>query len=129
MADENINVSDILKKAAVDNKITCAQFFSISQQYSIFPDIMGVEADKEGLKICECQMGLFGCVSGNKIIRPAESVSDRLEELIFSYMDDGKLECKAAWSIAAELKIKKIDVASACENLKIKINKCQLGAF
>lgn len=125
----NENITEILKQAAADNKITCAQAFAISQKQSVFPDLLGVAMNEAKIRICECQMGLFGCGSGNKAVKPAESVSAELEDLIFSYLADGRLECQAAWNIAAELKIRKIDVASACESMKIKINKCQLGAF
>lgn len=126
---DNKNISDVIKEAAVDNKITCAQAFAISHKHSIFPDLIGVAMNEANIKICECQMGLFGCSSGNKIVKPADDVSENLEELIFSHIENDKLGCQAAWSIAAELKIRKIDVASACEKLKIKIDKCQLGAF
>lgn len=122
-------IIDILKNAANDNKISCARLFAISQKECIFPDLLGLAMNEAKIKICECQMGLFGCESGNKTVKPAEHVPENIEDLIFSYLVDGKLECQAAWDIAQDLKIKKIDVASACEKLKIKINKCQLGAF
>lgn len=125
----NENITDILRQTAVDNKITCAQAFAISQKQCIFPDLLGVALDEAKIKICECQMGLFGCGSGNKSVKPAESISEELEDMILTYIVDERLECQAAWNIAAELKIRKIDVASACETMKIKINKCQLGAF
>jgi hypothetical protein len=125
------NIIEIIKHASENNRITCAGAFAISQKESVFPDILGIAIDEAGVKICECQMGLFGCSSGNKIVKPAETVSEELEDMIFSYLDleDGKLSCQAAWEIAAELKIRKIDVACACEKLEIKINRCQLGAF
>ena len=122
-------IIDILKQAAADNKITCAGAFAISQKQSIFPDLLGVAMNESRIKICECQMGLFGCGSGNKTVKPAENVSEKLEDLIITHLEDGRLGCPAAWGIAADLKIRKIDVAAACEKLKIKINKCQLGAF
>lgn len=125
----NDNITAFLKETAVDNKITCAQAFAISQKQCIFPDLLGVAMNEAKIKICECQMGLFGCGSGNKTVKAAETVSDEMEDLIFTYLEDEKLGCLDAWGIAAELKVKKIDVASACEKMKIKINKCQLGAF
>ena len=126
---KNETIIDILKQASADNKITCAQAFAISQKQCIFPDLLGVAMNEAGIKICKCQMGLFGCGSGNKTVKPAENISGELEDLIFTYITDARLGCQEAWDIASELKIRKIDVASACEKLKIKINKCQLGAF
>lgn len=124
------NISEILKENAVDNRISCAKAFLISKQTCIYPNLVGIAMDDLGIKICECQMGLFGCKSGNKEVKPAEAVSQELEDLIYTYLgDDGKLTCEGAWGIAAELKISKMNVASACEKLKIKISECQLGAF
>ena len=127
---ENNDIKDILKQNAVDNRLSCAKAIGLSHKTAIHPNLVGLAMDDTGIKICDCQMGLFGCESGNKIVKPADNVPKKLEELIFSYLDDdGKLECEAAWGIAADMKISKMDVASACEALKIKINKCQLGAF
>jgi len=44
-------------------------------------------------------------------------------------MSDGRLPCAAVFQIAADFKLAKIRVSSACEKLKIKISACQLGAF
>ncbi len=129
MTADNKSLQDKLKNIATDNRLSCGGAFALSKETGIFPDLLGIAMNDAGIKITECQMGLFGCGSGNKLIKPAESVSDELEELIFSFIEDGKLECRAAWQIASELKIRKIDVAAACEKLKIKINRCQLGAF
>ena len=130
MSSENRDIRDILKENAVDNQISCPRAFAISAQTGIFPDLIGIAMNESGLKITGCQMGLFGCQSGNKIIVPAAKVSPELEEMIFNHLsEDGKLECKAAWHIASELKIGKFDVACACEKLEFKIFKCQLGAF
>jgi hypothetical protein len=39
------------------------------------------------------------------------------------------LSCAAAWEIADRLGVKRLEVGAACENLKIKVKPCQLGAF
>jgi hypothetical protein len=44
-------------------------------------------------------------------------------------MSDDRLPCAAAFQIAADFKLAKIRISSACEKLKIKISACQLGAF
>jgi hypothetical protein len=42
---------------------------------------------------------------------------------------DGKLSCESAWEIARRFDASKMKVSSVCEQLKIKIKPCQLGAF
>jgi len=128
-SEEKIDIVDILKKNAVDNKISCAKLFELVTEYTFFPDILGVAMNQEKIKITHCQLGLFGFPEG-KNIKVAELVSEALEDKIFFFMaDDEKLPCVAAWDIAAELKISKSDVTAACEKLGIKIGHCQLGAF
>ena len=128
-SEEKIDIADILKKEAVDDKIPCAKVFEISRKFTFFPDIVGIAMDQQKIKITHCQLGLFGYPEG-KNISIAESVSEELEDKIFIFLDENdKLPCIAAWDIASEFKISKSDVTAACEKLGIKISHCQLGAF
>lgn len=122
------NITEILKTAAADNSLACAKVFEISSEHTIFPDIAGITMTHNKIKITHCQLGLFGYPEGKKIPDCGE-VSKELEHNIYDALENKKLPCGAAWNIAAEMKIKKIDVTAACEKLGIKINKCQLGAF
>lgn len=129
MNSEKLTITEILKENSAEDRMSCVKAFSISHEQCIFPDMIGIALNSAGIKITECQMGLFGCGSGNKTVKPAESVSEDLEDHIYEYLENDKLECRAAWRIASELRLNKIEVASACEKLGIKISKCQLGAF
>jgi hypothetical protein len=122
------DITEILKTAAVDNKLACAKVFEISNEHSIFPDIAGITMTHNKIKITHCQLGLFGYPEGKKIPDFSEAYED-LENSIYDALEDEKLPCGAAWNIASEMKIKKTDITAACEKLGIKINKCQLGAF
>lgn len=126
--NEKIDMAEILKSVSKDNKISCAKTFEIINKYSFFPDIAGLTMNQQKIKINVCQLGLFGYPEG-KNIPSCDNVSDDLEDKIYSGLEDGKLPCAAAWNIANEMNMKKIDVSAACEKLGIKINKCQLGAF
>lgn len=126
--NERNSIVDALKTAAIENKLPCAKIFEICNEFSVFPDIAGLTMDNYKMKITFCQLGLFGYPEGKKI-PVCETVSKELKEEILSYLEDDKLPCAAAWNIALEMKIKKIDVAAASEKLGIKIGKCQLGAF
>ena len=126
--NETKDINDILKETVSDGSITCPAAFKLVHTHSIFPDILGMAINNNKIKIKECQLGLFGHGT-SKIVRPAETVPEELEDQIYSMLEDEKLPCAAAWSIASVMKISKLDVACACEKLKIKIFKCQLGAF
>jgi hypothetical protein len=126
--EKKIEIADILKEKAVDSKISCSKIFEIVNDYTFFPDIVGIAMNQQKIKITHCQLGLFGYPEGKKIAK-VESVPEILEDKIYYYMEDDKLPCIAAWDIASELKITKLEVTAACEKLGIKIGYCQLGAF
>ncbi|MBE0556860.1 MAG: hypothetical protein IH628_06470, partial [Proteobacteria bacterium] len=81
--------------------------------------------------IGRCQLGLFGydAAPRGRRVQPAEAVEPGLENEIRGRLSGGRLPCSAAWEIAADRKIPRLSVSSACETLKIKVKPCQLGAF
>ena len=90
---------------------------------------VGTVLDMMEISITKCQLGLFGYHPSKKIVLPSEFIDSSLEEAIRNNLADGSLSCYSAWEIAIALGVPKINVASACEALGIKINSCQLGAF
>lgn len=127
-ASDKLDIVEIMKAESTDGKIACGKVFELIKKYSFFPDITGFTLTQNKIKLNLCQLGLFGYPEGKNIIN-CEKVSEELEDKIYFYLEDGKLPCAAAWNIASELNIKKLEVTAACEKLGFKINKCQLGAF
>jgi hypothetical protein len=128
MKGKQIKIEDVLQKASLNSKLSCIKIFDIIKENSLPADEMAAAIDKARVKINACQMGLFG-YQGGKNIPLAETVPEILQNKIMGNLENGKLTCAAAWNIASDLSIKKIEVASACEKLNIKISKCQLHAF
>jgi len=62
-------------------------------------------------------------------VAPAVAVAPALAAAIREALAGGRLPCKAAWDIAARMKIGRKKVAAACESMEIKIKPCQMGAF
>jgi hypothetical protein len=56
-------------------------------------------------------------------------VTKNLETAIRTAMDGDRITCQAAWEVAKQMSLTKLEVSSACEAMEIKISKCQLGAF
>jgi hypothetical protein len=81
------------------------------------------------LRIVKCQLGLFGYPSKKITVTPEPSVASDLEDAIRKQMKNGCLPCINAWRIAEEFKMHKIQLGAACDQLKVKIKPCQLGAF
>ncbi|MFC1504478.1 hypothetical protein ACFL6D_03590 [Spirochaetota bacterium] len=56
---ENEEFVHELKDKLVDGKLPCAQAFSLSHKYSIPIKDIGDYANKENIKITDCQLGCF----------------------------------------------------------------------
>lgn len=129
-ADEKISAA--ISKKASDGKLSCADAEKIAGDLSISIEEVGRTADLVELRINECQLGLFGYGEGKahgKKLEAAGSCDPDLDREIREGIVDGRMPCKALWEIAKRRGMKRIDVAAACEFLKIKIKTCQLGAF
>ena len=121
--------------AAIDarqenDRISCAAAHAIAEKQNCDPKTVGVNIDLLEKRISKCQMGLFGHggKKGKAVVK-SDAVSGELESAIREAMDGNRLTCQTAWQLAAQLGLKKMDVACACEALGIKVGQCQLGAF
>ena len=123
------SVEKAVKELARDRVLSCAVAVGIAGDLNIAPAEVGFAMDRLEIRITKCQLGLFGNIPIGKIVKPAEEVDRKLKNAIESALVDNRLPCAAAWDIAKRLRIAKIKVSSACEALKVKISKCQLGAF
>ena len=118
-----------LKQSASNGEIPCAVAFKIAADLDIEPGDVGITSDLLEMRLIKCQLGLFGYQPKRCIVEPAQDISKGLEESIKKGLENGKLPCVTAWKIAKDLGIRKMEVSSACEALKIKIDSCQIGAF
>jgi hypothetical protein len=74
-------------------------------------------------------LGLFGYLPEKKIVKPQKPENQNLEDAIRDALVEGKLSCERAWEISRSFNVPKMTVSAVCEQLKIKIKPCQLGAF
>ena len=114
---------------ADDNRISCAAAHKVARQQVVSPARVGQTIDRLELKITKCQMGFFGYKPDKKIVQPSKTISSVLESALQPLLKDNKISCTNCWEIAERLAVSKLDVAAACEGLKIKVSPCQLGAF
>jgi hypothetical protein len=125
----NPELAEIIKKKTIEAKMPCAVAFKIAQETNLPTAEVGTALDLLEIKISKCQLGIFGYGKDNKFIKPMETVTETLQKAINDNLKGGKLGCREAWNIAEKLEISRMDVASACDTLRIKISSCQLGAF
>ena len=109
--------------------ITCPSAFSLAEDFGVAPSMIGTSIDLQAGRITKCQLGLFGYGQGPSPLDGADHVDDHVSGAITEALVDGRLSCARAWQIADDLDLSRLTVARACESLRIRINRCQLGAF
>ena len=124
--DERIAAA--IRSRLQNEKLPCARAFEIARELSVPLIDVGHHADLLHVKISLCQLGLFGYEPQKRIVEPAAAAAT-LEKAIQEALVDGRLHCAAAFALAKERRIPRMDVSAACESIKIKISSCQLGAF
>jgi len=122
-------IAGAVREKAVEGALPCAEAERIGAALGVKLEEVGRTLDLLELRIGRCQLGLFGYGPERKAVQPASSVAKDLEESIRGRLADGRLPCRAAWEIAAELRITRMEVSAACETQKVRIKPCQLGAF
>ena len=125
----NKKIAEAVRKRAANGEINCADASAIAENFRVDMLEIGATIDLLEIRLKRCQLGLFGYGQKKGVVKPAVKVSTELEKAIRGNLADGRLPCIAAWDIADRASIARMDVASACEALKIKIKPCQLGAF
>lgn len=126
-ANPDQKIAAAVGQKAENGKLACAEAERIGAALGVPLAEVGQTLDLLEIRIDRCQLGLFGYPQG-KALQPATS-DPGLESSIRDRLDAGKLPCRAAWEIAAERRIARMEVSGMCEKLKIRIKPCQLGAF
>ncbi|MFO7840460.1 MAG: hypothetical protein R6X08_13295 [Desulfosalsimonadaceae bacterium] len=128
-AVEAQGIQEALQNAAPDGNLRCRKALQIAAESGLPPEQVGQWADKLGLHLMECQLGLFGYPPQKKIVTPLETVDAELSTAIRQNLENDRLACRSAWQIAERFGVAPMTVCAACEALEIKIKPCQLGAF
>lgn len=122
-------ISKKISSLAENNHLTCAAAHRAAKELNIQPGEIGVQADLMEFSITQCQLGLFGYSPQKKNIDPDIEVSQDLDAALNEAAIDNRISCSRCWEIANAMKIKRLDLGSACEKKGIRIKPCQLGAF
>lgn len=108
--------------------LPCGRAELLVRQLSLPLDTLKGHLDDLCIIVTHCQLGLFGYHPQDRIVQPAPAVAPGLAQAIRDNLIGGVLSCERVWAIAQEYRIPRLDVASACACLGIKITSCQLSA-
>jgi hypothetical protein len=119
-----------IQESLTEGKLPCPSAFKVARRLGVSPQQVREMADELSVKVSRCQLGLFGYGSDKgKSLEPAQEMGEELQARIRDRAIGEGLPCAAAWGIASELTMKRLDVANAAESLGIRITQCQLGCF
>jgi len=120
-----------VRSALRDAKLPCAFAFRIASEQGCSPMEVGTEADRLGVRISRCQLGLFGYDSFRQkgIVQRLADVPGDVQVSLKSSSHDGTIGCAALWRIAAEHGLPRPAAACAAETLDLRVTPCQLGCF
>jgi len=125
-------IAKAVREKSAGGGLACAAGEKIARDLGVQIAAVGIAADLLELKIKNCQLGLFGWgdkPNHGKDIQAVASVSAEMKAALEEAAEGGEIACKAVWAVADRLAAKRKEASGACETLKLKIRKCQLGAF
>lgn len=114
-------------------KLPCAVAHYIAAYLKLDPLEVGKFATETGVRLYQCQLGLFGYgrkgKSAYKITGRKVEVDKDVLDLIRKDSPEGRISCARLWEIADTAGIIRAEAGNAADALNIKITPCQLGAF
>jgi len=122
-------ISKRIDSLADNGNVSCAAAHRTAKEFGLSPSDIGVQIDLMEYRISKCQLGLFGYSPEKKRIDPEIKISKDLQGQLDKANTLEHISCSKCWEIADKLKIKKLNIGSACEKKDIRIKPCQLGAF
>ena len=122
-------IKEKIFKYSISGKLPCFVAFKIVKELRVSPADVGKTVDLLNFRLTKCQLGLYGYQPKKKKVKPKMPLDQSLKNAITDAVVNGKLSCKKVWGIASLCNVHKLRVSCACEAMKIKIIKCQLGAF
>ena len=122
-------IADAVRARAVENELPCGGAEKVAGDLRVEMASVGATLDILGIRISRCQLGLFGYEPAGRTVKAVPAVAPVLADAVRRALVNDRLPCASAWAIAQSLAIPRMDVANACETLKIKVKPCQLGAF
>lgn len=124
-------IEQAIREAAGASGLPCAAAFFLAEQLRVPPHAIRESADRIGLRIVFCQLGLFGYdgFGERRLARALSLVPPELSSAVAAAVADGRLPCATAWRLADERGLSRLLLGSVAETLGVRISDCSLGCF
>jgi len=90
-----MDLEEKIREHLIDGRLPCPSAFMIAGRTGITPAEVRRVADRLGIRISRCQLGLFGFEEfGTRgLVHPLERIPPRIEEKLKAGLVDGSLPC------------------------------------
>ncbi|NMC01667.1 MAG: hypothetical protein GYA30_04760 [Chloroflexi bacterium] len=125
-------LTEALRGALVQDTLPCAAAFRLAEERNFPPLAVGQAADALEIRLSACQLGLFGYPGHAKgwATVAERPVSPALKAaLLAAAGENRRLTCSQLWELAAQWEVPRLQLGHVADQLGIKIEGCQLGAF
>jgi len=117
-----------------EGQIHCAAAHRIAERLGVQPLDVGKQANKLGIRISRCQLGLFGCspkkgIPGYRVVKKLDNPPEAASTLVREAAENGQIPCLTLWRLAAKHGLAKRNLGNIAETLGLRITPCQLGCF
>jgi len=115
----------------IEGRLPCALAFGAADVLSTTVAEVAAHANRTNVRICHCQLGLFGYdeFGGKGFPGEVESVPDAVADALRRAATGDEVRCAAAWQVADRLGIPRPLAGACADRLKLRITRCQLGCF
>lgn len=115
----------------IDGRLPCALAFRAAEELETTSAEVAAHANRTDVRICYCQLGLFGYDSfgGKGFPGEIETVPDVVADALRQAANGDEISCAAMWHVADRLGIPRPLAGAAADRLKLRITRCQLGCF
>jgi len=126
-------LEEAIRRLAPGGRLPCAALFRLAAQSDRSPRAVRERADRIGVRISRCQLGLFGTEEFGEPryarAHPLSTIPEGLADTLRGRCRAGRLPCRTAWEIADEEDVPRLLIGCAAEGLSLPVGPCQLGCF
>lgn len=117
-----------------NDQLPCKEAHGIAEEFGVSPKSIGDLVTESGLKICRCQLGLFGYAEkknmpGFRKVHRMGSVPAEVEAEVRKAVQKNKIACVELWRIGTSMNVPRTEMGNTAETLSLKVSPCQLGCF
>ncbi len=115
----------------VEGRLPCALVFRAAETLEATAAEVAADANRTDVRICHCQLGLFGYEGFGTKGFPGtiESVPEAVADALRNAASGDEISCAAAWHVADRLGIPRPLAGACADRLNLRITHCQLGCF